>query len=196
MKHNKRKQLVRTTLLILPFLLIGCGGSGPSAVNQAPSTPPRSSLSTPPPVNTVSPSANQGYPQMDPFQDPNFWQKNANSYSQNMKMASNQANQLNDQAQKARMQDQQNMKMLTGAIGQIASLGGGMLQKMGANQAPTPDASQGGSPATQSVEAPPSAAPSVNQPITGPQSAPPSAPPDNAPVSTPVETGVEDVPVI
>jgi len=97
--------------------------------NQATGAASRQGLYSAPPSNAVAP--NRGYPILDPYARPGYWQQRGHQFKFNMGMAAKRAQIQNQKAQKAMAAENAMTNKMLGAVGQLMNTAGSQMEKIG-----------------------------------------------------------------
>lgn len=148
MNGHQNNLKLRLLVLLVPLFLLGCAG-GNTVAQSAPrvsTSAPQSSVASPMPSNTVGSS---GYPNLDPFKDPEVLQRIRAAYK-NMNMAGEQANQINTETNQKIGEENGKLATVFGMVGQGLGMLGGVLgsqgQSSGTNSPESKDSNAGVKP--------------------------------------------------
>jgi|GEM_PF-1743642 len=78
---------------------------------------------------------NQGYPVLDPYKNPGYWQQRGHQFQFNMSMAAKRAELTDQKAAEALAAERQMTNSMLGAVGGLLQTAGGQMEKIGAERA-------------------------------------------------------------
>ena len=146
---NGHQNKLRLLVLLVPLFLLGCAGgnTGAQSAPRVSTSAPQSSVASPMPSNTLGSS---GYPNLDPFKDSRLRGQIEAGYTNYMKMAGEQANQINTETNQKIGEENGKLATVFGMVGQGLGMLGGVLgsqgQSTGTNSPESKDSNAGVKP--------------------------------------------------